>query len=210
MRTSTLLYGLLALFITTTTAAADTTDTAKDYTAKDDTTRATFGGGCFWCMEPPFDKLDGVLSTTSGYAGGHVDSPTYEQVSAGGTGHVEVVQVEYDPDKISYQELLDVYWVNTDPTDPDGQFCDQGASYRPVIFYHNEEQKQLAEASKLSLEKNKPFAGPITTSIEPLNDNFWPAEDYHQDYYKKNSVRYKLYRYSCGRDGRLEELWGEK
>ena len=174
-----------------------------------DVAKATFAGGCFWCMEPPYDKLDGVIATTSGYAGGHVDNPTYEQVSSGGTGHVEVVQVTYDPDKITYQELLDVYWPNTDPTDPDGQFCDQGSSYRPAIFYHNEEQKRLAEASKEALQKNKPFEGPVTTKIEPLNDNFWAAEDYHQNYYKKNPVRYKFYRYRCGRDDRLGELWGK-
>ena len=173
-----------------------------------ETRTAVFGGGCFWCMEPPFDKLDGVISTTSGYAGGHVDNPTYEQVSRGGTGHVEVVQVEYDPASITYQELLDVYWPETDPTDPDGQFCDQGDSYRPVIFYDGEEQKQLAEASKKELQQNKPFDGPVKTTIEPLNDSFYPAEDYHQNYYKKNPVRYKFYRFRCGRDDRLEELWG--
>lgn len=171
---------------------------------------ATFAGGCFWCMEPPFDKLEGVTETISGYAGGHVENPTYKQVSAGGTGHVEVVQITYDPDRISYEELLEVYWPNTDPTDPDGQFCDQGESYRPAIFYHDEEQKRLAEASKEKLEKNKPFEGPVTTRIEQLNDNFWPAEDYHQNYYRKNPLRYKFYRYNCGRDARLEELWGEK
>jgi len=172
-----------------------------------ETRTAVFGGGCFWCMEPPFDKLDGVISTTSGYAGGHIDNPTYEQVSRGGTGHVEVVQVEYDPARITYQELLDVYWPETDPTDPDGQFCDQGDSYRPVIFYQNDKQQRLAEASKEDLQENKPFEGPITTTIEPLNDSFYAAEDYHQNYYKKNPVRYKFYRYRCGRDDRLEELW---
>lgn len=174
-----------------------------------DTARATFGGGCFWCMEPPFDKLEGVNSTVSGYAGGHVKNPTYEQVSSGDTGHVEVVQVTYDPDKISYKKLLEVYWPNTDPTDPDGQFCDQGDSYRPVIFYHNERQQRLAEASKQALQENKPFNGPVTTQIEPLSDNFWPAEDYHQNYYKKNPLKYKFYRYRCGRDERLKELWGD-
>lgn len=174
-----------------------------------DTAKATFGGGCFWCMEPPFDGLDGVIKTISGYAGGDVENPTYKQVSAGGTGHVEVVQITYDPDEITYEELLEVYWPETDPTDPDGQFCDQGDSYRPVIFYHNEEQKRLAEASKANLQEIKPFDEPVVTTIEPLNDNFYPAEDYHQNYYEKNSLRYKFYRYGCGRDARLEELWGK-
>lgn len=174
-----------------------------------DTAKATFAGGCFWCMEPPFDKLTGVTETTSGYAGGDLENPTYEQVSAGGTGHVEVVQVTYDPHKITYQQLLDVYWPETDPTDADGQFCDRGDSYRPAIFYHDEEQKRLAEASKEELQRNKPFAGPVTTGIEPLNESFYPAEDYHQNYYEKNPVRYKFYRYGCGRDARLQELWGD-
>lgn len=171
---------------------------------------ATFAGGCFWCMEAPFDKLEGVLSTTSGYAGGELKNPTYNQVSAGGTGHVEVVQVKYDPDRISYEQLLQTYWPNTDPTDPDGQFCDQGETYRPIIFYENDEQKLQAEASKQALEKDKPFEGPITTTIVPLNNDFYAAEDYHQDYYKKNPVRYKFYRFNCGRDARLNELWGKK
>lgn len=174
-----------------------------------ETEKATFGGGCFWCMEPPFDGLDGVIKTISGYAGGDVENPTYKQVSAGGTGHVEVVQITYDPDEITYEELLEVYWPETDPTDPDGQFCDQGDSYRPVIFYHNEEQKRLAEASKANLQEIKPFDEPVITTIEPLNGNFYPAEDYHQNYYEKNSLRYKFYRYGCGRDARLEELWGK-
>ncbi len=174
-----------------------------------ETEKATFGGGCFWCMEPPFDGLDGVIKTISGYAGGDVENPTYKQVSAGGTGHVEVVQITYDPAEITYEELLEVYWPETDPTDPDGQFCDQGDSYRPVIFYHNEEQKRLAEASKANLQEIKPFDEPVITTIEPLNGNFYPAEDYHQNYYEKNSLRYKFYRYGCGRDARLEELWGK-
>lgn len=174
-----------------------------------ETEKATFGGGCFWCMEPPFDGLDGVIKTISGYAGGDVENPTYKQVSAGSTGHVEVVQITYDPDEITYGELLEVYWPETDPTDPDGQFCDQGDSYRPVIFYHNEEQKRLAEASKVNLQEIKPFDEPVVTTIEPLNDNFYPAEDYHQNYYEKNSLRYKFYRYGCGRDARLEQLWGK-
>ncbi len=172
--------------------------------------RATFGGGCFWCMEPPYDKLEGVLQTVSGYAGGDVEDPTYEQVTAGGTGHVEVVQVTYNPEKITYEELLDVYWPETDPTDAGGQFCDRGESYRPVIFYHDGQQKQLAEASKANLAESKPFDEPIMTTIEPLEDSFYPAEDYHQNYYEKNPIRYKFYRYNCGRDKRLEQLWANE
>lgn len=158
-------------------------------------------------MEPPYDKIGGVLETVSGYAGGSIDDPTYEQVSAGGTGHVEVVQVTYDPETITYKELLEAYWPETDPTDAGGQFCDRGESYRPIIFYHNDKQKQLAEASRAELAKDKPFNEPIKTTIEPLNDRFYPAEDYHQNYYQKNPIRYKFYRYNCGRDKRLEDLW---
>lgn len=169
---------------------------------------ATFAGGCFWCMEPPYDKLDGVISTTSGYMGGHVDKPTYQQVSHGNTGHTEVVQVIYDPAVISYQKLLDTYWKNIDPTDARGQFCDKGSQYRTEIFYHNAEQRNLAQQSKAELLNNKPFKGDITTPISAAK-TFYAAEDYHQDYYQKNPIRYKYYRYSCGRDNRLEELWGE-
>lgn len=169
---------------------------------------ATFGGGCFWCMEPPYDNLDGVRSTTSGYMGGDVDHPTYEQVSRGGTGHVEVVQVEYDPKMVSYETLLDVYWRNIDPLSDNRQFCDVGESYRPVIFVHDDEQRRLAEASKQALIESGRFERPIVVPIEDAG-TFWPAEDYHQDYYRKNPVRYKFYRYNCGRDARLETLWGE-
>jgi peptide-methionine (S)-S-oxide reductase len=167
---------------------------------------ATFAGGCFWCMEPPFDALDGVISTTSGYIGGHKQNPTYKEVSRGGTGHTEAVQVVFDPEKIGYVDLLDVYWRNIDPTDATGQFCDKGSQYRSEIFYHDEQQKQLAEMSKQALVELKPFAGDIVTGISPATV-FYPAEDYHQDYYLKNPVRYKFYRYGCGRDKRLEELW---
>ena len=167
---------------------------------------ATFAGGCFWCMEPPFDALDGVISTTSGYIGGHRQNPTYKEVSRGGTGHTEAVQVVFDPEKIGYVDLLDVYWRNIDPTDATGQFCDKGSQYRSEIFYHDEQQKQLAEMSKQALVELKPFAGDIVTGISPATE-FYPAEDYHQDYYLKNPVRYKFYRYGCGRDKRLEELW---
>lgn len=168
--------------------------------------KATFAGGCFWCMEPPFDALPGVVSTTSGYTGGSQPNPTYEEVSAGTTGHAEAVQVLYDPAKISYQELLKVFWRNIDPTVKDRQFCDTGHQYRSAIFYHNEEQRSLAEASKAELEKNKPFPEPVETEIAAAGE-FYPAEEYHQDYYRKNPLRYKFYRYNCGRDRRLQELW---
>ena len=168
---------------------------------------ATFAGGCFWCMEGPFDELDGVLSTTSGYTGGYTANPTYAQVSAGVTGHAEAVEVAYDPQRISYQELLTVYWRNIDPTTPNGQFCDHGDQYRPAIFYHNEAQRRLAEASKEEIERTKTFSAPIVTEITQATE-FYSAEEHHQDYYRKNPIRYKLYRLTCGRDARLTELWG--
>lgn len=170
--------------------------------------KAIFAGGCFWCMEPPFDKIDGVISTTSGYTGGHKPNPTYEEVSAGGTGHTEAIEILYDPSKVSYASLLKVYWKNSDPTTSDRQFCDHGNQYRPVIYYSNEEERQLIEDSKKEIESTKSFPENIVTEISPVSE-FYPAEDYHQDYYQKNPVRYKFYRYSCGRDQRLEELWGE-
>jgi peptide-methionine (S)-S-oxide reductase len=169
---------------------------------------ATFAGGCFWCMEPPFDKLDGVISTISGYTGGTVPGPTYEQVSAGRTGHTEAVQVTYDPSKVTYEKLLDVFWHNIDPTVKDRQFCDIGSQYRSGIFVHDAEQRRLAEASKAALERNKPFKGAVVTAIVDAGA-FYPAEEYHQDYYLKNPVRYRHYRSGCGRDARLKELWGE-
>lgn len=169
--------------------------------------KATFAGGCFWCMEPPFDKLEGVISTTSGYTGGDQRNPTYRQVSAGGTGHTEAVEILYDPEKISYAELLDVFWRNIDPLTADRQFCDVGSQYRTGIFFHNEDQKRLAEQSKQALTASDRFDKPIVTEITPAGE-FYPAEDYHQDYYQKNPLRYKFYRYQCGRDQRLEELWG--
>jgi peptide-methionine (S)-S-oxide reductase len=171
------------------------------------TAKATFAGGCFWCMEPPYDKLPGVISTTSGYMGGKTRQPTYEQVSTGTTGHAEVVQVEYDPAKVSYAQLLDVFWRNIDPTQRDGQFCDHGTQYRTAVFFHTPEQQKLAAASKAALEKNKPFKGDIVTEISPAGD-FTAAEDYHQDFYKKNPTKYKFYRTGCGRDARLQALWG--
>ena len=170
--------------------------------------KATFAGGCFWCMEPPFDKIDGVISTTSGYAGGQRKNPTYEEVSAGGTGHAEVVQVVYDPRKVSYAQLLEVFWLNIDPLTPNRQFCDSGHQYRSAIYYHNANQKKLAEASKRKLEQSRRFNKPIVTEIAALSA-FYPAEEYHQNYYEKNPLRYKFYRFNCGRDQRLGELWGK-
>ena len=170
--------------------------------------RATFAGGCFWCMEPPYDMLDGVLATTSGYIGGDKANPTYGEVSAGRTGHAEAVQITYDPRKVSYEKLLEVFWVNVDPTDAGGQFCDRGSQYRTGIFYHSDEQKRLAEASKASLAKSKPFKAPLVTGITQAR-TFYPAEEYHQDYHRKNPLRYKFYRTGCGRDARLEALWGK-
>jgi peptide-methionine (S)-S-oxide reductase len=168
-----------------------------------------FAGGCFWCMEHPFDELPGVVSVTPGYAGGEARNPTYEQVSAGRTGHAESVEVVYDPAKISYKRLLEVFWRNVDPTDAGGQFCDRGTQYRSGIFYRDEEQRKAAEESLLELEKSKPFQGRIATRIVAAT-SFWPAEEYHRHYYKKNPIRYKYYRSSCGRDSRLKNLWGAK
>ena len=172
-----------------------------------DTAVATLAGGCFWCMEPPFDKLEGVISTTSGYTGGHTKNPSYKQTSSGKTGHTEAIQIVYDPRKVSYVKLLDVFWHNIDPTTADQQFCDRGSQYRSEIFYHNEEQKHQAEASKAKLNKSKPFKAPIVTQVTQAS-TFYAAEDYHQDYYKKNPIRYRYYRYGCGRDKRLKQLWG--
>lgn len=171
--------------------------------------KATFAGGCFWCMEGPFDRLDGVVSTTSGYTGGEKKNPTYEEVSAGGTGHAESVQVIYDPKKVSYEKLLYVYWRNVDPTVKNQQFCDHGNQYRTAIFYHDEAQRKAAEESKTALEAAKKLPGPIQTEIVQAGA-FWPAEDYHQDYYIKNPIRYKYYRNGCGRDARLDRLWGSE
>ena len=169
---------------------------------------AIFAGGCFWCMEPPFDKIDGVVSTTSGYTGGRVPNPSYEQVSAGGTGHAEAVRVVYDAAKLDYEDLLEIFWRNIDPLDARGQFCDKGDQYRSAIFYLDEEQRRLAVASKMRLEEGKRFQQPVVTEVVPATV-FYPAERYHQDYYKKNPLRYKFYRYNCGRDRRLKQLWAE-
>jgi peptide-methionine (S)-S-oxide reductase len=167
---------------------------------------ATFAGGCFWCMEPPFDALDGVLSTTSGYIGGRTPNPSYEQVSGGQTGHAEAIQITYDPSKITYERLLEVFWRNIDAVDGGGQFCDRGSQYRSAIFYHSEDQQRLAEASKQQAAKR--LGQTVVTEIVKAGP-FFQAEDYHQDYYKKNPVRYKFYKWNCGRDQRLDKLWGQ-
>ena len=167
---------------------------------------AIFAGGCFWCMEPPYDKLDGVLATTSGFSGGEIEDPSYEEVARGNTEHIEVVEIRYNPNKVSYEKLLDVFWKNIDPLDDGGQFCDRGYQYTTAIFVNSEEQREAAEASKRELKGR--FDKPIVTPIRDAKP-FYAAKEYHQNYYEKRSIRYKFYRTSCGRDGRLDELWGE-
>jgi peptide-methionine (S)-S-oxide reductase len=169
---------------------------------------ATFAGGCFWCMEPPFDKIDGVVRTTSGYTGGHTKNPTYEDVSAGGTGHAESIEVTYNSAKVSYEQLLDVFWKNIDPTATNRQFCDAGTQYRSVIFYHDDVERAAAEASKKNVEASGVLKGAKVATEIVAATAFYPAEEYHQDYYVKNPLRYNYYRWGCGRDQRLEELWG--
>lgn len=171
------------------------------------TATAIFAGGCFWCMEPPFDALPGVISTTSGYTSGHTVDPTYKEVSAGKTGHTEAVKIVYDPAKVSYSKLLQVFWRNHDPLTANAQFCDRGSQYRAGIYYGSEQEKAQAEVSKAELEKSGRFKSRITTEIV-AQTTFYPAEDYHQDYYLNNPIRYKIYRGGCGRDSRLRELWG--
>jgi peptide-methionine (S)-S-oxide reductase len=186
-------YCLAATLVHAETASTPAVDTA------------TFAGGCFWCMEPPYDKEPGVISTTSGYTGGQTQNPTYETVSSGTTGHYESIQIQFDPSKVSYARLLEIFWHNIDPFDENGQFCDKGSQYRSAIFYHNENQKQQADASKQAVMAT--FKGKtVVTDIVPAT-TFYPAEDYHQDYYHKNPNRYKFYRFSCGRDQRLQHLW---
>jgi peptide-methionine (S)-S-oxide reductase len=170
------------------------------------TETAIFAGGCFWCMEEAFDKVAGVVATTSGYAGGTLADPTYEQVSAGGTGYVEAVRVQYDPGKVSYEQLLEAFWHNVDPFDQRGQFCDKGESYKSVIFTATPEQGRLAEATKQAIASR--FAMPVATTIRPAGA-FYPAEDYHQDFYETNPLHYRYYKWGCGRAQRLEELWGK-
>jgi peptide-methionine (S)-S-oxide reductase len=184
-----------------------TLNAANPQTTNNKLEKAVFAGGCFWCEETAFEGKPGVISVVSGYAGGTKPHPTYEEVSAGGTGYAEVVEVTFDPSKTSYAALLKIFWVNVDPTDAGGQFCDRGDQYRGEIFYMNETQKRLAEQSKKEIEKTKKFKEPIVTKITPLKA-FYPAEDYHQDFYKKSSDRYNSYRIGCKRDQRLEELWG--
>ncbi len=171
--------------------------------------KATFAGGCFWCMEPPFEKLDGVVEVISGYTGGHKTNPTYEEVSSGKTGHVEAVEIAYDPKRITYAKLLDVFWRQIDPTDPNGQFVDRGSQYRSAIFYHDDEQKRLAEKSKEEMNRSGRFSKPVVTDIIKAS-TFYKAEEYHQDYYKKNPIRYKFYRYNSGRDQYLKKIWGDE
>ena len=170
--------------------------------------RATFAGGCFWCMEGPFDSLPGVQSVTVGYTGGTMKNPTYEAVSSGGTGHAESVEILFDPAKIAYEKLLEVFWHNVDPLTASRQFCDVGEQYRSAIFFHGEAQRAAAEASKKALEDARKFEQPIVTEIVAAGE-FWPAEEYHQHFYKKNPLRYHYYRFGCGRDARLEKLWGK-
>jgi peptide-methionine (S)-S-oxide reductase len=169
---------------------------------------ATFAGGCFWSMQKAFDGVPGVASTTAGFAGGTKAKPSYEQVSEGGTGHAESVQLIYDPGKISYERLLDIYWHHIDPLTLNSAFCDHGAQYRSIIFYHDAEQRRLAEASKRALDQSHRFSSPIVTAVQPATP-FYPAEEYHQQFYKKNPARYEAYRIGCGRDQRIRELWGD-
>ncbi|MFS8180298.1 peptide-methionine (S)-S-oxide reductase MsrA [Pseudovibrio denitrificans] len=171
------------------------------------TETAIFAGGCFWCIESDFDKIDGVLETTSGYTGGRTENPTYKQVSAGGTGHIEALEVKFDPAKVSYEELLTAFWHSVDPTDAGGQFCDRGESYQTTIFATSPAQLKKAKASKKALEKSGETNRPIVTPIRTAS-TFYDAEDYHQNYYEKNPIRYKYYRYRCGRDQRVKEVWG--
>jgi peptide-methionine (S)-S-oxide reductase len=170
--------------------------------------KAYFAGGCFWCMEEAFEKVDGVLEVISGYMGGTVKNPTYEEVSAGKTGHAESVEVRYDPTKVTYIQLLEAFWRNVDPITPDAQFCDHGNQYRAAIFYQGDAEKRAAEESKQAIERSKRFSSPIVTQLTAVSE-FYPAEEYHQDFYKKNPVRYKFYKFTCGRAQRLESLWGK-
>jgi methionine-S-sulfoxide reductase len=176
--------------------------------ADTDKATATLAGGCFWCIESDFEKLDGVIEVVSGYTGGHVDNPSYKQVSAGNTGHIESVIITYDPARLEYKQILDYFFHHIDPTNDKGQFCDIGPQYRPAIFYQDETQRKIAEQSLREIAQNKPFKDPVKVEILKAS-TFYPAEEYHQDYYRKNPIRYKYYRYSCGRDDRVEELWGK-
>ena len=197
-----------APFIIAAILAASTS--SKVLAASDDgLATATFAGGCFWCVESDFDAVPGVVETVSGYTGGTAADPTYKQVTEGGTGHREAVQIRYDPEQVSYERLLHVFWRSVDPTDGGGQFCDRGESYRTAIFVGNEEERRLAEASKDALEQSMVLDAPVVTPIEPAGE-FFPAESYHQDYYMKNPVRYRFYRFSCGRDSQVQQVWGRQ
>ena len=209
MRISRITYMISVMLVTIAAGfvSAGENVTNPNLEASGQKARAILAGGCFWCMEEAFEKVEGVISVTSGYIGGTVANPSYKQVSAGGTGHAEAVEIIYDPEKVSYQELLKVFWKNVDPTTPDQQFCDHGNQYRSAVFYLDETQKRLAEESKLNIEQTKSFAEPVFTEVT-MASTFYPAEDYHQDFYKKNSVRYKFYKWNCGRVQRLEEIWG--
>lgn len=195
---------LMALLVQMHPGSAGAEDAGTSQLAK-----ATFAGGCFWCMEGPFESLDGVVSVTVGYTGGTKVNPTYEEVSAGGTGHAESVEIAYDPSKISYGKLLDIFWHNIDPLTKDAQFCDHGHQYRSAIFFHDPAQRKLAEESKTALEASGRFKQPIVTEITPAS-TFYRAEEYHQHYHQKNPLRYRFYRFSCGRDQRLRQLWGDQ
>jgi len=201
---------LVSLIIIATFSVAATMDKKGEMKDMEETmtAKAIFAGGCFWCMEPPFEKLDGVHTVVSGYIDGHKENPTYQEVSSGTTGHTEAVEISYDPAKVSFEELLEVFWVNVDPTDAGGQFVDRGSQYRTGIYYLNDEQKQQAEASKEQLGNSGRFESPIVTEIVAAT-RFYPAEDYHQDYYKESPVRYKFYRYNSGRDQFINRVWGK-
>ena len=198
----------IASFVAALMLAAAAPHTVLAATA-DGFATATFAGGCFWCVESDFDAVPGVVETISGYTGGTVDNPTYKQVTVGGTGHREAVQIRYDPKQVSYERLLHVFWRSVDPTDDGGQFCDRGESYQTAIFVGSEEQRLLAEASREALEQSEVLDAPVVTPIE-MAGAFYPAENYHQDYYTKNSVRYRFYRFSCGRDSRVQQVWGDQ
>lgn len=210
MRTPLIAAALIAVVVTVAAAMAQSRPEKPAAAAPGrPLATATLAGGCFWCVEADFDKIDGVISTTSGYIGGRKANPTYQEVSAGGTGHTEAVQIVFDPSRVSYRTLVDRFWTTIDPTVKDQQFCDVGSQYRSGIFFHDEEQRREAEASKAAIEKSKPFKQPIVTEIT-MATTFYPAEEYHQDYYLKNPIRYRYYRTGCGRDARLKQLWGDK
>jgi peptide-methionine (S)-S-oxide reductase len=204
-----LLAGLLAACEPSAAQAPQPAPASDNAGTASDSGVAIFAGGCFWCTEADFDKLPGVLETTSGYIGGHVDNPSYEQVSAGTSGHIEAVQVRFDPSQTSYAKLLEAFWPTIDPVTPNAQFCDRGPQYRSAIFYANAEEQALAEASRDALQASGKLPGPVVTEVLPAT-RFYPAEDYHQDYYQRNPLRYAYYRNGCGRDKRLEQLWGKR